>query len=129
MLLAHWDNKSANQRLVCLDEHRLQQRCAASFRNDSRSRRHLGPNKVDLARWAAAPIWSDACPVHGEHRQFPYNGSTFPDWQVSEAGRQLLLQELAVITDVDARAWFESARFDNVHGWSATFKAKVRRNR
>ena len=126
MLLAHWDNKSANQRLVCLDEHRWQQRCARPFAMIHDLGATFGPNKVDLAHWAAAPIWSDASRCTVSMRQFPYNGSTFPDWQVSEAGRQLLLQELAVITDVDARAWFESARFDNVHGWSATFKAKVR---
>jgi hypothetical protein len=127
VLLAHWDNKSANQRLVCLDRDRPQQRCAAPFAMIHDLGATFGPNKVDLAHWAAAPIWKDAARCTVSMRQFPYDGGTFRDWQISEAGRQLLLQELATISGADARAWFESARFENVHDWSATFEAKVRK--
>jgi hypothetical protein len=130
MLLSHWDNKSANQRLVCLDsDGGSEQRCSRPLAMIHDLGATFGPNKVELAAWTAAPVWSDASRCFVSMRRFPYEGGTFPDTQISEAGRRLLLRELDSISDTDTRAWFESARFENVGAWTAAFREKTRQIR
>jgi len=57
----------------------------------------FGPNKVDLEHWKAAPIWADrqACLV--SMRPFPYDGGTFRDATISEAGRQLIAAQRSAL--------------------------------
>lgn len=126
MLLAHWDNKAANQRLVVRPEpfayiHDL----GATF----------GPNKLDLANWRTAPIWSDRASCTISMKTFPYGGGTFPDVRISEAGRQLLLRQLDAIDERHLTALFSAARFSAFHddegeaadvsAWARTFLQKV----
>jgi hypothetical protein len=130
VFLAHWDNKAANQRLVCLDVNGdPAHHCEHPFAMIHDLGATFGPNKVDLAAWRAAPIWSDATQCTVSMRQFPYDGGTFPDAHISESGRRLLLRELETISGPDARAWLESARFRNSDGWTAAFLEKVRQIR
>ena len=123
MLLAHWDNKSANQRLILRPEpfayiHDL----GATF----------GPNKLDLEGWRDAPVWSDrrACAV--SMKSFPYNGGTFPDARISEAGRRLLARQLQSLSEQQIHNLFASARFPAfkpsiaVNAWAEVFQSKVR---
>ena len=49
-------------------------------------------------------------------RQFPYDGGTFPDTQISEAGRRLIAQQLARLTERQLVALFTAARFPEFHG-------------
>jgi hypothetical protein len=129
MLLAHWDNKSANQRLVCLERDGSSQRCARPFAMIHDLGATFGPNKVNLAAWAAAPIWSDVSRCTVTMRQFPYQGGTFTDKQISEAGRRLLVRELDTISETETREWFESARFREAGAWTAAFREKARQIR
>ena len=69
-------------------------------------------------------------------RQFPYGGGTFPDTQISEAGRQLLARQLSALTERHLVALFTGARFPEFNGrgsqkatrsaWAAALLDKVR---
>jgi hypothetical protein len=130
VLLAHWDNKASNQRLVCLDAAcgrtlALMQDLGATF----------GPHKVNLARWHDQPIWADRsrCLVSMSH--LPFNGATFPDATISEPGRALLAGALTALSDEDVRQIFRDARFPEFHAatadardldaWTAAFRHRV----
>ena len=134
--LAHWDNKSSNQRLVCLDatpgsgscEHPLAmiQDLGASF----------GPPKVNLARWRDLPVWHDRASCTLSMRALPYEGATFEDVRVSEAGRALAASRLSAISDEQIERIFFDARFPqfqagtdaerDLKAWSNAFKSRVR---
>jgi hypothetical protein len=96
----------------------------------------FGPNKVDLDQWIKAPIWSDRGRCTVSMRQFPYSGGTFPDTQISEPGRRLITQQLALLTERQVTALFTAAHFPEFHGgrgaaadpqrWAAVFLDKVR---
>ena len=155
VFLAHWDNKGDNQRLVCLapqsaTEEResgelVRAGGAPSAAGEETCDRPVlmlqdvgatfGPAKVNLARWRSMPVWADrgACLV--SMRGLPSRGATFPDARISEAGRQLLAQRLALISDDDIRALFAEARFPEFHAgtddehdlaaWTAAFRDRV----
>jgi hypothetical protein len=131
LLLAHWDNKASNQRLVCLDAvgARPENGCAEPFAIIHDLGATFGPNKVNLARWSSVPVWTDARQCTGDMRDLPYHGGTFIETAIGERGRQLLLRELSPISAADAQAWFESARFENADAWAAAFLDKVRQIR
>lgn len=122
VFLAHWDNKSENQRLVCLD--------TAPVAGETASRAHavdgecqrplamlqdlgasFGPGKVNLARWRDMPIWQDRAACVVSMRALPFDGATFPDAVISEEGRALLAERLASITDDEIERLFAEARF------------------
>jgi hypothetical protein len=130
LLLAHWDNKAANQRLVCRDTPAATRHdCARPFAMIHDLGATFGPNKVDLDEWREAPVWQDAAHCTVSMRQFPYGGGTFPDAAISEAGRQLLLRELETISESDARLWLEGARFPHPGNWASVFMTKVQQIR
>jgi hypothetical protein len=137
VLLAHWDNKAPNQRLLCLSPPTPDARsCAHPFAYINDLGATFGPNKVSLDRWAKTPIWSDRQRCTVSMRQFPYSGGTFPDTQISEAGRRLLAQQLSRLTEPQLVALFTAARFPEFHGgrghgadpkrWAAVLLDKVR---
>ena len=137
VLLAHWDNKAANQRLVCLAPPAPDGGpCPRPFAYINDLGATFGPNKVELEHWSNAPIWSDRPRCIVSMRQFPYSGATFPDTPISEAGRQLLLRQLRPFTEGQLVALFTAARFAefrrwwersaNPNEWAATFLDKVR---
>ena len=137
MLLAHWDNKAPNQRLMCLSPSTPDKGpCARPFAYIHDLGATFGPNKVALDHWAKVPIWSDPRSCTVSMRQFPYDGGTFPDTQISEAGRRLIAQQLAGITEPQLVALFTATRFPEFHGgrgtaadpkrWAAVFLDKVR---
>lgn len=133
--LAHWDNKSQNQRLVCLDQIRagtceqplaMIQDLGASF----------GPPKVNLARWRDLPVWYDRTTCMLSMRALPFEGATFEDVTVSEAGRALAAGRLGAITDEQIERLFADARFPqfqagtaderDLKAWTAAFRDRVR---
>jgi hypothetical protein len=137
VLLAHWDNKPENQRLVCLSrEWPDGTPCAAPFAMMQDLGGTFGPRKVDLEQWEQTPMFEDRARCVISMRSLPYEGSTFPRVQVSEAGRRHLGGLLAQLSDRQLSDLFSSARFDrkrtlftDVHPvaeWVRVFKAKVR---
>jgi hypothetical protein len=117
LLLAHWDNKAANQRLVCLAaEGAAPGPCPHPFALIHDLGATFGPNKLELDHWKVAPIWSDRSSCLVSMRQFPYNGGTFPDVQISEAGRQLIARQLVALSDQQLESLFLGARFREFHG-------------
>ncbi len=137
MLLAHWDNKAANQRLMCLAAGAdAAGACPRPFAYLQDLGATLGPNKVDLGAWTKVPIWQDAARCTVSMKQFPYSGGTFQDTTISEAGRQLMLRQLTPLTEPRIAALFTAARFPEFHGgrgkgadphaWAAAFLEKVR---
>jgi hypothetical protein len=137
ILLAHWDNKASNQRLVCLAPAPAgPQPCSRPFALINDLGATFGPNKMDLDHWKAAPIWADRAACIVSMRRFPYSGSTFPDTAISEAGRQLIARELTALTEDQIRSLFVGARFQEFDGgtgpgadpraWTAAFLDKVR---
>ena len=91
VLLAHWDNKASNQRLMCASPSAPDGApCARPFAYIHDLGATFGPNKVELDRWSKAPIWADRERCTVSMRQFPYGGATFADAQISEAGRRLI---------------------------------------
>ena len=139
VMLSHWDNKSENQRLVCLSEKDWPEgsKCQKPFALMQDVGSAWGPRKVDHEEWAKAPIWSDraSCTTSMDH--LPYHGATFKPAKISEEGRKFLGGLLSQLTDEQLRDLFSSARFDHVSGllgnrkaasieeWVKTFRTKV----
>jgi len=136
VFLAHWDNKAANQRLVCLtkdwpegtpcrDPFLMLQDVGATF----------GPKKANLDGWRAAAVWEDRASCTVSMRDHPYGGSTFKSRRISEGGRRFLADLLTQLTDRQMAELFAGARFDErrnilkdsrpVSDWVRVFKAKV----
>jgi hypothetical protein len=140
MFLAHWDNKGENQRLVCLPGgDRLDGSCATPFAILQDLGATFGPNKLDLHNWGRTSIWADARECRLSMKTLPWGGGTFPDTQVSEEGRRLLLGLLEQISTAQLEALFTKSRviaFDGLSAearsataWIKAFQDKVRQLR
>jgi hypothetical protein len=136
ILIAHWDNKSENQRLVCLDrEWRQGSTCARPFLILQDVGGTFGPRKVDLESWEEAPIWEDRAACRVSMRQLPHGGATFVPAVISESGRRFLGGLLQQLSDRQLTELFASARFDQKRGlfqaasplaeWVRVFKART----
>jgi hypothetical protein len=118
VVLGHWDNKPTNQRLVCLDgdpEHAggdgpcadplvMLQDVGATF----------GPTKVNLDRWTETPVWADQARCLVSMRDLPYDGATFVDAEISEAGRRVLATRLRALSTRQIEELFAGAAFPGV---------------
>jgi hypothetical protein len=143
--LAHWDNKSQNQRLVCLDG-RLSGRSPAEAAGEAVCERPLamiqdlgasfGPPKVNLARWRDLPVWYDRTTCMLSMRALPFEGATFEDVTISEAGRALAAERLGAISEPQIERLFADARFPqfqagtsderDLKAWTKAFKSRVK---
>jgi hypothetical protein len=139
-LLAHWDNKSANQRLVCpAGGERPDGSCPAPLAIMHDLGATFGPLKVDLRNWRSVPVWSDAATCTVSMKTLPWGGSTFPDRRISEGGRQLLLGLLEQLSDAQLNDLFLTSRISDHNqvsaeardpgAWVAVFRQKVRQIR
>ena len=92
VFLAHWDNKSENQRLVCLSDHDWPEggTCRTPFAMLQDIGGAFGPRKVDLEGWRKAPIWDDRAQCVTSMATLPYEGATFRPVRITEAGRRHL---------------------------------------
>jgi len=126
VMLAHWDNKAANQRLVCVAPLEASGRCPQPVAIIHDLGATFGPHKVDFGHWAAAPVWADASRCRVSMRHLPYEGGTFPDVEISEGGRALLVRQLEALDEHKIRAIFRGARFKAPEAWARAFQEKVR---
>ena len=136
IFLAHWDNKSENQRLVCLssewpdgspctDPFLLLQDVGATF----------GPRKLGLESWEKVAIWQDRATCTVSMTELPHGGATFVDARIQEDGRQFLGRLMLQLSERQLTDLFTSARFDQQRGlldpsrpvteWVRAFKRKV----
>jgi hypothetical protein len=113
VFLAHWDNKSANQRLVCLDDPLPagDAPCARPLALIQDVGATFGPMKVNLARWRELPIWYDHTSCLVSMRALPFAGATFRDVYISEAGRLQFAERVSAITDEEIERLFAESRF------------------
>jgi hypothetical protein len=138
VFLSHWDNKSENQRLVCLSESDWPDggKCSRPFAMLQDVGSAWGPRKVDLPEWEKMPLWSDRAGCTTSMDSLPYHGATFNPVTISEAGRKHLAGLLSQLTDQQITGMFRTARFDQSAGllgghaapiseWVRVFRAKV----
>lgn|SRR5215203_283686 len=136
VVLAHWDNKGENQRLVCRPgADRPGGGCAAPLAIVQDVGATFGPTRVDLNNWRRYRVWTDAKTCTVSMKSLPYHGATFVDWRISEPGRTLLLGWLEQLTDGQLRDLFEGSRittYDQVDAearqadaWVKAFREKV----
>jgi len=136
VFLAHWDNKTQNQRLVCLSREWPEGTpCRAPFAMIQDLGATFGPRKVDLDEWERAEIFEDRARCRISMRGLPYDGATFDAVDISEAGRRHLAGLLSQLSDRQLTDLFSGARFDQqrsmftevhpVADWIRVFKAKV----
>ncbi len=139
VFLAHWDNKSENQRLVCLSEKDWPEggSCRAPLAMLQDVGAAFGPKKVDLEGWTKAPIWTNRSQCETSMATLPYEGATFKAVKITEAGRRHLAGLLGQLGDQQIHDLFAGARFDHAGGflktgasavpdWVAAFRSKVR---
>ena len=137
ILLAHWDNKGANQKLLCPDAGRDRDgRCRAPIAAIGDLGSTFGPRKVDLPNWRRVAVWADARACRVTMASLPFGGATFQDVQVSEDGRQLALKLLHGLTRAQLDALFVASgvtSFPHVvaaahqpSAWTDAFLDKVR---
>ena len=140
VFLAHWDNKAANQRLVCPEgADRPDGGCDRPLAIMQDLGATFGPLKMDLHHWRTGRIWKDAASCTVSMEQMPWGGATFPERRISEDGRQLLLGLLAQLSDGQLRDLFEGSRgtavsqFNaeaaSVAAWVEAFKSRVQQIR
>jgi hypothetical protein len=136
MFLNDWDTKSANQRLICLPGAEQPAGCSRSFAFLQDVGETFGPRGVDLEGWRHTPVWQDAATCRVSMKDQPYQGATFGEARISEAGRRLLADELRQLSRAQVRALFVAARFPeyprqsragrDVDNWVAAFEDRVR---
>ena len=140
VLLAHWDNKAENQRLVCPPgAEGLENTCSKPLAIMQDLGSTFGPVKVDLNNWRKYQLWADSKSCRVSMKNLPFGGATFADRQISNEGRLLLLGWLEQLSDQQLRDLFEGSRiteFDQVSAagrnaevWVSAFKEKVRQIR
>jgi hypothetical protein len=136
VLLAHWDNKSENQRLVCLaDEWPEDRPCPEPFLILQDVGGTFGPTKMDFDAWAKVRIWEDRELCSVSMRDLPFGGATFGQATITEPGRQFIGGLLSQLSDEQVTELFSSARFGEKRGvlapttpvaeWVRVFKQKV----
>ena len=137
MVMAHWDNKGPNQRLVCPEG---QDTPGGGCREPLAMIQDLGatfgPYRVDLQNWRAVPVWSDRASCTIGMKSLPFEGATFEDRRISEAGRLLLVRLLDQLTDRQLTDLFTAARFAefdsvttasrDVREWVRAFRDKIK---
>ena len=110
VLLAHWDNKGANQKLLCPPgAGNPDDSCRAPIAAIGDLGSTFGPMKVDLVSWKQQPMWIDPAACRVSMKSLPFGGATFNDRQIAEEGRQLALKLLRALTPQQLNTLFEAS--------------------
>jgi hypothetical protein len=136
VLLAHWDNKGPNQRLICPPGTRTRDGvCSSPLAMIHDLGATFGPLKLDLPNWRHSAIWADPRSCIATMKSLPYDGGTFTDHAISEEGRQFVLALLQRLSEPQIRGLFEGSgatRLNHVAAaardpgeWTRTFFDKV----
>jgi hypothetical protein len=137
VFLAHWDNKPVNQSLVCPsgEETRDPPGCRAPFAVVHDLGKTFGPRGVDLQSWGGGSVWADPTGCRLSMKGMPFDGASFADTTITEAGRRKLAGMLGELSDEQLRALFRGARFPelgtqssqgkDVEAWIAAFRGRV----
>ena len=136
IVLAHWDNKSANQRLTCLPGgERPDGRCTTPLAMIQDLGATFGPTRVDLPTWRSLPVWSDRATCTVSMKSLPYEGATFRDHRISEGGRLMLLGLLEQLSTGQLEDLFAASRMvahdhlaaeaRNATAWARAFQDKI----
>ena len=142
VFIQHTDNKSAQQRLVCVDEKNedlevcvhpvmMVNDLGQTFgRSNLFNRDAVG--SVNLEQWSKAHVWSDAKLCIGDLP--PSQTGSLENPRISEAGRKFLSDLLMQLSDAQLRDLFDVARFGQRKGgasrpatvdeWVDAFKKK-----
>jgi hypothetical protein len=137
VILAHWDNKGANQKLLCPSgKAQPDGSCTAPMAIIGDLGATFGPNRVDLVNWTKVPMWIDPASCRVSMKGLPFDGATFEDRQISEAGRQFALKLFRQLTPQQLNTLFEGSgltAFQHVvaaghspQAWTDAFLAKVK---
>jgi hypothetical protein len=148
IFLNHWDNKSENQRLLCVETQPAAKTTKRGGRSDGANDcpqplamiqdlgGTFGPFKLDLEGWRSTPIWTEPATCSVSMRTLPYEGSTFPDIRISEPGRAFLAARLRLLSSAQVRDLFAGARLSrynhrtdagkSLDNWVQAFEEKVR---
>jgi hypothetical protein len=125
VFLHHWDNKSSNQRLTCVDAKTAD--CAHPLAMIQDVGSEFGPKKAELSNWKSKPVWfGDQAKCQVSMKGMPYNGGTFEDVQISEGGRKLLADRLRQLSQKQIETLFTTAGLEDVPAWTAAFQDRVR---
>ena len=124
VFLHHWDNKTSNQRLICIDSKSADCKHPLAMIQDVGS--EFGPKKADLEKWKSTPVWTDESRCSLTMKWMPYKGGTFEDVTISDEGRRILGERLNQIPRPQIEALFTAAGLDDVPAWVAAFEDKVR---
>ena len=137
VILAHWDNKGENQRLLCPSGRELPDGgCTTPIAMIQDLGATFGPLRVDLPSWRSARVWHDRARCTVDMSDLPYGGGTFPERPISEAGRLMLAGLLEQLSRSQLRALFTASRITvqdvidaearNADAWVKVFLDKVR---
>ena len=137
VLLAHWDNKGPNQRLLCPSGVPYSDGvCAAPIAMVKDLGATFGPLKVDLPNWQRTQIWADARSCVATMKALPYDGGTFAEHAISEEGRQLTLRLLRRLSVAQVRSLFSGSGVTQLNqvvaaahdpdAWTRAFMDKVK---
>jgi hypothetical protein len=140
VVLSHWDNKSANQRLTCLPGgDQADGGCTTPLALIQDLGATFGPLRVDLSNWRRLPVWADPATCTVSMRTLPYEGATFSDHKISEEGRLMLLGLLEQLSTVQLNTLFTASRIvdrDQIAAaarspaaWTQAFEDKVKQLR
>jgi hypothetical protein len=124
VFLHHWDNKSSNQRLTCPNATTADCEHPLAMIQDVGS--EFGPKKAVLDQWRSKPVWADSATCVVSMKGMPYNGGTFEDIAISEAGRRILADRLGQLSATQIGTLFTTAGFDDVPAWTAAFHHRVK---
>ena len=108
MLLAHWDNKASNQRLMCKSP-AADGSCAEPVALIQDLGSTFGPGRVDLDAWTKAPIWIDRARCVVSMKMLPYGGG-FPTCR-SQVRTAAARTPARALSDQQLTTLFTAARF------------------
>jgi hypothetical protein len=135
VFLNNWDAKPVNQRLLCEETADPgTTTCARPLAYMQDLGQTFGPKSIDLEGWTRTPVWADPATCRVSMRGLPWDGATFEDTAISEAGRVFLAGLLRQLTALQIRGLFTGARFAEFFrnrtgadedAWTRTFLSRV----